>query len=128
MSNLDLLTSRCPGELGRRMGSGEQLRPFRMLAGALLLLLPVAAHAQAVWDMPTEYPQTAMPGLGLTLALHIAQEHGGLVQLDESAPGKTIFSLRLNNQALRLLHTAKPGAKPGNQPEVRDADTRRSSQ
>ena len=48
-------------------------------------------------------------GLGLTLALHIAQEHGGLVQLEESAPGKTVFSLQLNQPALRLLHTAQPG-------------------
>ncbi len=37
-------------------------------------------------------------GLGLTLAQHIAQEHGGLVRLDESAPGKTVFSLRLRKQ------------------------------
>ena len=37
-----------------------------MRAGALLLLHPAAGRAQTVWDMPTEYPQTAMPGLGVT--------------------------------------------------------------
>ena len=39
---------------------------FRVLAGAFLLLHPAAARAQAVWDMATEYPQSAMPGLGVT--------------------------------------------------------------
>ncbi len=34
-------------------------------------------------------------GLGLTLAHHIAQEHGGRVTLEESAPGRTVFSLVL---------------------------------
>ena len=42
-------------------------------------------------------------GLGLTLAQHIAQEHGGRVQLEESAPGKTVFSLILRKQALHRL-------------------------
>jgi len=37
------------------------------VAGGLLLLhAPMAAHAQTAWDMATEYPQTAMPGLGMT--------------------------------------------------------------
>jgi TRAP-type C4-dicarboxylate transport system substrate-binding protein len=51
------------------------VRFFRLLAGALLLLfLPAAAHAQTVWDMPTEYPQSAMPGLGITtFAQHVAE-------------------------------------------------------
>jgi hypothetical protein len=35
-----------------------------MLAGACLLLFPAALQAQTVWDMPTEYPQNAMPGVG----------------------------------------------------------------
>jgi TRAP-type C4-dicarboxylate transport system substrate-binding protein len=56
-----------------------------MLAGALLLLHPVAAHAQAVWDMPTEYPQTAMPGLGLTtFAKHVAESSAGKLQIKPS--------------------------------------------
>ncbi len=42
-------------------------------------------------------------GLGLTLAQHIAQEHGGAVRLEESAPGRTVFSLRLNKEALERL-------------------------
>jgi TRAP-type C4-dicarboxylate transport system substrate-binding protein len=53
------------------------LRLLHMLAGALLLLLllhhPIAARAQTVWDMTTEYPQSAMSGLGLTtFAQHVA--------------------------------------------------------
>jgi TRAP-type C4-dicarboxylate transport system substrate-binding protein len=47
-----------------------------MLAGALLLLhQPIAASAQTVWDMTTEYPQGAMSGLGLTT---FAQRVGAL--------------------------------------------------
>lgn len=34
-------------------------------------------------------------GLGLTLALHIAQEHGGTVKLEESAEGRTVFVIVL---------------------------------
>lgn len=56
-----------------------------MLAGALLLLHPVAAQAQVVWDMPTEYPQTAMPGLGLTtFAKHVAESSAGKLQIKPS--------------------------------------------
>jgi TRAP-type C4-dicarboxylate transport system substrate-binding protein len=56
-----------------------------MLAGALLLLHPIAAQAQAVWDMPTEYPQTAMPGLGLTtFAKHVAESSAGKLQIKPS--------------------------------------------
>jgi TRAP-type C4-dicarboxylate transport system substrate-binding protein len=49
------------------------LRLLHMLAGALLLLhQPIAASAQTVWDMTTEYPQSAMSGLGLTtFAQHV---------------------------------------------------------
>jgi signal transduction histidine kinase len=34
-------------------------------------------------------------GLGLALALDIANAHGGAIFLEESAPGKTVFTLRL---------------------------------
>jgi signal transduction histidine kinase len=34
-------------------------------------------------------------GLGLTLALHIAQEHGGTVRLEESREGRTVFMMVL---------------------------------
>jgi TRAP-type C4-dicarboxylate transport system substrate-binding protein len=51
---------------------------FRVLAGAFLLLHPAAARAQAVWDMATEYPQSAMPGLGVTtFAKHVAEKSAG---------------------------------------------------
>ena len=61
------------------------MRLFHMLAGALLLLHPVAVRAQAVWDMPTEYPQNAMPGLGLTtFTKHVAELSAGKLQIRPS--------------------------------------------
>jgi TRAP-type C4-dicarboxylate transport system substrate-binding protein len=61
------------------------VRLFHMLAGALLLLHPVAVRAQAVWDMPTEYPQNAMPGLGLTtFTKHVAELSAGKLQIKPS--------------------------------------------
>jgi signal transduction histidine kinase len=39
-------------------------------------------------------------GLGLTLAQHIAQEHGGEVKLEQSVPGETTFSIILYKRAL----------------------------
>lgn len=39
-------------------------------------------------------------GLGLTVAQHIAQEHGGEVRLDETSPGATTFSIYLDKNAL----------------------------
>jgi TRAP-type transport system periplasmic protein len=54
------------------------------LAG-LLLLHPAAVHAQTVWDMPTEYPQSAMPGLGITtFAQHLAGRSAGKLQIRPS--------------------------------------------
>ncbi|WP_188757739.1 sensor histidine kinase [Edaphobacter acidisoli] len=47
-------------------------------------------------------------GLGLTLAQHIAQEHGGEVKLEESQPGRTIFSIVLFKQALDALGRLTP--------------------
>src|SRR5258707_8605506 len=57
-----------------------------MLAGALLLLLhPAAVGAQTAWDMPTEYPQNAMPGLGVvTFAKHVAELSAGKLQIRPS--------------------------------------------
>lgn len=62
------------------------MRLFRMLAGALLLLLhPAAAQAQTIWDMPTEYPQSAMPGLGVTtFARHVDELSGARLQIRPS--------------------------------------------
>jgi signal transduction histidine kinase len=42
-------------------------------------------------------------GLGLTLAQHVAQEHGGEVRLETSSPGETIFCIRLYKQALQAF-------------------------
>ena len=54
------------------------MRLLRMLTGALLLNYPIAARAQTVWEMPTEYPQSAMPGLGVSIfARHVAELSAG---------------------------------------------------
>jgi hypothetical protein len=62
------------------------LRLPHRLAGALLLLhLPAAAFAGTVWDMTTEYPQGAMPGLGMTtFAQHVARLTAGKLVIQPS--------------------------------------------
>ena len=56
-----------------------------ILTGALLLHHPMAARAQTVWDMPTEYPQSAMSGLGITtFAQHIAELSAGKLLIQPS--------------------------------------------
>jgi TRAP-type transport system periplasmic protein len=61
------------------------MRLLGMLTAALLLLHPAAISAQTVWDMPTEYPQNAMPGLGLTtFAKHVAESSAGKLQIRPS--------------------------------------------
>jgi len=51
-------------------------------------------------------------GLGLTLAQHVAQEHGGEVRLEKSVPGETIFSILLYKQALETFgHSQAESAK-----------------
>jgi TRAP-type transport system periplasmic protein len=51
----------------------------------LLLLQVTAADAQTIWDMPTEYPQSAMPGLGVTrFAQHVAEWSAGKLQIRPS--------------------------------------------
>lgn len=42
-------------------------------------------------------------GLGLTVAQHIAQEHGGEIRLEESPQGPTTFCILLYKKALRTL-------------------------
>lgn len=51
-------------------------------------------------------------GLGLTLADRIAQEHGGRVVLEESQPGRTVFSLALAKSTLRAFETAAREQRP----------------
>jgi TRAP-type C4-dicarboxylate transport system substrate-binding protein len=59
-----------------------------MLTGALLLQQPIAARAQTVWDMPTEYPQSAMSGLGVTIfAQHVAELSTGKLLIQPSFDG-----------------------------------------
>jgi TRAP-type C4-dicarboxylate transport system substrate-binding protein len=60
------------------------VRPLRMLAIALLLLHP-AVCAQTAWNMPTEYPQSAMPGVGVTtFAKRLAETSAGELQIKPS--------------------------------------------
>jgi TRAP-type C4-dicarboxylate transport system substrate-binding protein len=64
------------------------MRIFRNLVAALLLLCPAVVQAQAVWDMPTEYPQSAMSGLGVTtFAKHVAELSAGKLQIRPSYDG-----------------------------------------
>jgi signal transduction histidine kinase len=51
-------------------------------------------------------------GLGLTLAQHIAQEHGGEVRLEQSAPGNTTFSVVLYKRALLAFHRNQTEGNP----------------
>jgi TRAP-type C4-dicarboxylate transport system substrate-binding protein len=56
-----------------------------MLAVALLLLHPGPVLAQAVWNMATEYPQSAMPGLGVTVfAKRLAELSAGKIEIKPS--------------------------------------------
>jgi len=59
---------------------------FRNLTVALLLLLhPATVRAQTVWDMPTEYPQSTMSGLGVTtFAERVAEFSKGKLQIKPS--------------------------------------------
>jgi TRAP-type C4-dicarboxylate transport system substrate-binding protein len=61
------------------------VRPLHLLASALLLLDPAAASAQAAWNMSTEYPQSAMPGVGITtFAVRLAEISAGRLQIKPS--------------------------------------------
>jgi len=61
------------------------MRFLGMLAGAVLLLHPATIRAQTVWDMPTEYPANAMPGVGLTaFAKHVTELSAGKIAIKPS--------------------------------------------
>src|SRR3954465_5568093 len=67
----------------------DELRLLSMLAGACLLLFPAALQAQTVWDMPTEYPQNAMPGVGLTaFTKHVTELGAGKLTITPSFDAK----------------------------------------
>jgi TRAP-type C4-dicarboxylate transport system substrate-binding protein len=64
---------------------GRTVRFASLLAGTLLLLHPAAMRAQTVWDMPTEYPANAMPGVGLTaFAKHLTELSAGKITIKPS--------------------------------------------
>jgi TRAP-type C4-dicarboxylate transport system substrate-binding protein len=62
------------------------LRLIYALAGALVWLHhPIAAGAQTVWNMTTEYPQGAMSGLGVTtFAQHVGRLSAGKLTIQPS--------------------------------------------
>ena len=61
------------------------MQPAFILAGALLLIQPAAAPAQTVWDMPTEYSQNTMPGLGVTtFAARLGELSAGTIRIKPS--------------------------------------------
>jgi TRAP-type transport system periplasmic protein len=61
------------------------VRFLSLLTGAVLLLHPAAMCAQTVWDMPTEYPANAMPGVGLTaFAKHVTELSAGKITIKPS--------------------------------------------
>ena len=65
------------------------LRLLSMLAGACLLLAPTALQAQTAWDMPTEYPENAMPGVGLAaFTKHVAESSAGKLEIRPSFEAK----------------------------------------
>ena len=67
----------------------DELRLLGMLAGACLLLFPAALQAQTVWDMPTEYPENAMPGVGLAaFTKHVARSSAGKLEIRPSFDAK----------------------------------------
>src|SRR5450755_4953105 len=69
----------------RRIGTRRTVHLFRNLTVALLLLYPATIRAQAVWDMPTEYPQSSMSGLGITtFANRLAEFSKGKLQIKPS--------------------------------------------
>ena len=75
--------------MGQRNGLGDELRLLSILAGTCLLLFPAALQAQTIWDMPTEYPENAMPGVGLTaFAKHVAESSAGKVEIRPSFDAK----------------------------------------
>ena len=64
------------------------MRLLHMLTGTLLLLPPVTARSQTVWEMPTEYPQSAMSGLGVTtFAQHVTELSAGKLLIQPSFDG-----------------------------------------
>lgn len=52
-------------------------------------------------------------GLGLTIAQHVAQEHGGETRLERSEPGHTVFSILLYKKALATLNAEDPATNAG---------------
>ena len=64
---------------------GATVRLLSLLAATVLLLHPAAIRAETVWDMATEYPQNAMPGVGLTaFAKHVAELSAGQLTVKPS--------------------------------------------
>ena len=65
------------------------MRILSLMAAAFLLLHPATTRAQTVWDMPTEYPENAMPGVGLAaFARHVTELGAGKLTIKPSFDAK----------------------------------------
>ena len=65
------------------------MRILSLLTAAVLLLHPAATRAQTVWDMPTEYPENAMPGVGLAaFTRHVTELSAGKLTIKPSFDAK----------------------------------------
>ena len=65
------------------------MRILSLLAATVLLLHPAAIRAETVWDMATEYPQNAMPGVGLAaFAKHVTELSAGKLTIKPSFDAK----------------------------------------
>lgn len=65
------------------------MRLLNLLAASFLLLHPGATLAQTVWDMPTEYPENAMPGVGLAaFTRHVTELSAGKLTIKPSFDAK----------------------------------------
>jgi signal transduction histidine kinase len=62
-------------------------------------------------------------GLGLTLAQHIAQEHGGEVRLEQSVPGETTFSVILYKRTLLAFSRSQAEAAANTEEKAGVADS-----
>ncbi|MBN8987137.1 MAG: TRAP transporter substrate-binding protein [Rhizobiales bacterium] len=65
------------------------MRILSLLAASFLLLHPATTRAQTVWDMPTEYPENAMPGVGVAaFTRHVAELSAGKLAIRPSFDAK----------------------------------------
>ncbi len=74
---------------GRRDGFGGRVATSQYAGRRVSCCFRPPFQAQTVWDMPTEYPQNAMPGVGLTPSpRHAAESSAGKLEIRPSFDAK----------------------------------------